>query len=48
MEISPEKPETMDYLLGQDPERYKMAVDKKCLQVRNFSIAVIKFAMKTI
>ena len=36
MEISPEKSETMAFL-GQDPVRYKIVVDNKCLQkIKNF------------
>ena len=34
MQISPEKSETMAFL-GQDPVRYKIVVDNKCLQQKN-------------
>ena len=32
--------------LGQDPVRRNIVVDKKCLQVQNFNISVMKFPIK--
>jgi len=46
MDISPEKPETMEFL-GRDPVRCKIMVDKKCLkQVNNFKCQICEISYK--